>query len=94
MVSTSGVLPQREWPSWVHSTVPSNRSRNAGSGSVNKHTVAVFPFARSITSVDQSWADVLSCRKLGNFIEPVILVVVGVKLCYRDTVPMEGIPIG
>jgi hypothetical protein len=49
---------------------------------------------RSITSVDQSWADVMNCRKLGNFIEPVILVVVGVKLCYRDTVPLEGIPRG
>jgi hypothetical protein len=80
VVSASGVEPQRERPSWVHSAVPSNRSRNAGSGSVNKHIVAAFPFARSVTSVDQSWADVLSCRELGNFIEPVILVVVGVKL--------------
>jgi hypothetical protein len=44
VVSASGVLPQREWPSWVHSASPSNRSRNAGSGSVNTHTVAVFPF--------------------------------------------------
>ena len=79
---------------WVHSADPSNRSRKAGSGLVYRHTVLALLLARSSTSVRQSLADVLNCWKPGSFIEPDIRVVVGVKLCYYDTVPVEGIPIG